>query len=263
MGIRTASTGVFLGCSGYNLPPKERCTTTLNLTSGDEAIQIADDDDDSETEVLRHKKRCGKCGTAMDAYLLDEHRKLYVCGNNPQCDGYHVESGAFKIKGYDGPLIECEKCGSDMQLKSGRFGKYFGCTNTDCKNTRKLLRSGEAAPPKEDPVHLPELPCEKSEAYFVLRDGAAGLFLAANTFPRSRETRAPLVAELQRFKERLVPKFLYLTQAPAQDPDGNPTIVRWSRKTKQQYVMSEKDGKATGWSLWYQDGKWQATKAQE
>jgi DNA topoisomerase-1 len=262
MGIRTASTGVFLGCSGYNLPPKERCTTTLNLTPGDEAVLIADDDDELETEVLRHKKRCSKCGTAMDSYLLDEQRKLYVCGNNPQCDGYQVESGAFKIKGYDGPLIECEKCGSDMQLKSGRFGKYFGCTNSDCKNTRKLLRSGEAAPPKEDPVHLPELPCEKSEAYFVLRDGAAGLFLAANTFPRSRETRAPLVAELQRFKERLVPKFLYLTAAPASDPDGHPTVIRWSRKTKQQYVMSEKDGKATGWSLWFKDGKWQESKAE-
>ncbi|MDF5420548.1 DNA topoisomerase, partial [Vibrio parahaemolyticus] len=34
MGIRTASTGVFLGCSGYALPPKERCKTTINL--GDE-----------------------------------------------------------------------------------------------------------------------------------------------------------------------------------------------------------------------------------
>ncbi|HCU66754.1 MAG TPA: type I DNA topoisomerase [Rheinheimera sp.] len=261
MGIRTASTGVFLGCSGYNLPPKERCTTTMNLTPGDEAVLVADEDE-LETEVLRHKKRCAKCGTAMDSYLLDEHRKLYVCGNNPGCDGYLVESGAFKIKGYDGPLIECEKCGSDMQLKSGRFGKYFGCTNSDCKNTRKLLKNGEAAPPKEDPVHLPELLCEKSDAYFVLRDGAAGLFLAASTFPRSRETRAPLVAELQRFKDRLVPKFLYLTQAPATDPAGNPSIVRWSRKTKQQYVMSEKDGKATGWSLWFKDGKWQESKAE-
>lgn len=261
MGIRTASTGVFLGCSGYNLPPKERCTTTMNLTPGDEAVLVADEDE-LETEVLRHKKRCAKCGTAMDSYLLDEHRKLYVCGNNPGCDGYLVESGAFKIKGYDGPLIECEKCASDMQLKSGRFGKYFGCTNSDCKNTRKLLKNGEAAPPKEDPVHLPELLCEKSDAYFVLRDGAAGLFLAASTFPRSRETRAPLVAELQRFKDRLVPKFLYLTQAPATDPAGNPSIVRWSRKTKQQYVMSEKDGKATGWSLWFKDGKWQESKAE-
>ncbi len=260
MGIRTASTGVFLGCSGYNLPPKERCTTTMNLTPGDEAVLVADEEE-LETEVLRHKKRCAKCGTAMDPYLLDETRKLYVCGNNPGCDGYLVESGAFKIKGYDGPLIECEKCGSDMQLKSGRFGKYFGCTNSDCKNTRKLLRNGEAAPPKEDPVHLPELRCEKSDAYFVLRDGAAGLFLAASTFPKSRETRAPLVAELQRFKDRMMPKFHYLAAAPAQDPAGNATIVRWSRKTKQQYVMSEKDGKATGWMAWYKNGKWVEGKA--
>ena len=31
MQIRTASTGVFLGCSGYALPPKERCKQTINL----------------------------------------------------------------------------------------------------------------------------------------------------------------------------------------------------------------------------------------
>lgn len=29
MGIRTTSTGVFLGCSGYALPPKERCKPPL------------------------------------------------------------------------------------------------------------------------------------------------------------------------------------------------------------------------------------------
>ncbi|MBU2072343.1 MAG: type I DNA topoisomerase [Gammaproteobacteria bacterium] len=258
MGIRTASTGVFLGCSGYNLPPKERCTTTMNLVSGDEAVNVSDDE--LETEALRQKKRCAKCGTAMDSYLIDEQRKLHVCGNNPACDGYQIEQGSFKIKGYEGPLIECDKCGSDMQLKSGRFGKYFGCTNTECKNTRKLLRSGEAAPPKEDPVHLPDLKCEKSDAYFVLRDGAAGLFMAASTFPKSRETRAPLVAELAKYRAQLSPKFYYLADAPAQDPDGNPAIVRWSRKTKQQYVMSERDGKATGWSLWYDKGKWASQK---
>ena len=38
MQVRTASTGVFLGCSGYALPPKERCKNTINLTAGDEAI---------------------------------------------------------------------------------------------------------------------------------------------------------------------------------------------------------------------------------
>ncbi|GAA5214554.1 type I DNA topoisomerase [Corallincola platygyrae] len=259
MGIRTASTGVFLGCEGYNLPPKERCTTTMNLVSGDEAVAI-ESDDEAEAQALVHRKRCPKCGTSMDSYLIDEQRKLHVCGNSPICDGHEIELGQFKIKGYDGPVLDCDKCGSEMQLKSGRFGKYFGCTNSECKNTRKLLNSGEPAPPKEDPVHLPELPCEKSDAHFVLRDGAAGIFLAASTFPKSRETRAPFVDELRRFRDRISPKFHYLADAPATDDKGNRSLVRFSRKTKTQYVTSEVNGKQTGWMAVYEDGKWREQK---
>ncbi len=258
MNLRTASTGVFLGCSGYNLPVKERCTKTMNLTPGEEVVKVSDEDE-LETEALRAKKRCPVCETAMDSYLVDEHRKLHICGNAPSCMGYEIEKGTFKIKGYDGPIIECDKCQSNMELKTGRFGKYFGCTNEECKNTRKLLRNGEPAPPKEDPVFLPELECENSDAHFVLRDGASGIFMAASTFPKSRETRAPLVKELARFRDRISPKFYYLADAPQEDPDGHDTIVRYSRKTKQQYVMSEDaNKKATGWSAWYQDGKWVA-----
>jgi DNA topoisomerase-1 len=258
MNVRTASTGVFLGCSGYSLPPKERCTTTMNLTAGDEVIKV-DDEDELEAEALRAKRRCDLCGVAMDSYLVDETRKLHVCGNTPTCPGVYVETGTFKLKGYDGPLIECDKCSADMELKNGRFGKYFGCTNEACKNTRKLLRNGEPAPPKEDPVSLPELPCVNSDAHFVLRDGASGIFMAAHNFPKSRETRAPLVAELARFRDRISPKFYYLADAPSQDPDKRDTLVRYSRKTKQQYVMSEdKNGKATGWSAWYDGKKWSA-----
>ena len=259
MGIRTASTGVFLGCSGYALPPKERCKQTINLIPENEVLNILEGDD-AETNALRARRRCQKCGTAMDSYLIDNQRKLHVCGNNPECDGYEIEQGEFRIKGYDGPIVECEKCGSEMHLKMGRFGKYMACTNDECKNTRKILRNGDVAPPKEDPVPLPELACEKSDAYFVLRDGAAGVFLAANTFPKSRETRAPLVEELQRFSDRLPEKLKYLAEAPAADPEGNKTMVRFSRKTKQQYVSSEKEGKATGWSAFYIEGKWQEAK---
>jgi len=256
MQIRTGSTGVFLGCSGYSLPPKERCTQTLNLVSGDEAIS-ADEDEEAESRRLMHKRRCPICDAAMDSYLLDETRKLHICGNNPDCSGYEVETGHFKIKGYDGPTLECDKCGSEMQLKSGRFGKYFGCTNSDCKNTRKLLKNGEAAPPKMDPIPMPELKCEKVDDTYVLRDGATGLFLAASQFPKKRETRAPLVQELVPYQAVLPEKYHFLLDAPRQDNDGNPSIIRYSRKTKEQYVMTEKDGKATGWSAYFNNGKWE------
>ncbi|GAB3091684.1 type I DNA topoisomerase [Aestuariicella hydrocarbonica] len=259
MQIRTGTTGVFLGCSGYALPPKERCKSTMNLVSGDEAVN-ADDDDEAESKQLRNKRRCKLCNTAMDSYLLDESRKLHICGNNPDCAGFEVEQGSFKLKGYDGPVIECDKCGKDMQLKTGRFGKYFGCTGEECKNTRKLLKSGEAAPPKMDPVPMPELACLKVEDHYILRDGASGLFLAASQFPKNRETRAPLVSELLPHKSEIDPKYSFLFSAPTEDDEGNPTLVRFSRKTKEQYVQSEIDGKATGWKAFYENGGWVVTE---
>ena len=260
MMIRTAGTGVFLGCSGYALPPKERCKNTINLTAGDEAINI-DEDDEAESKQLMHKHRCKICNTAMDSYLLDEKRKLHVCGNNPDCSGFETETGQYVIKGYEGPVIECDKCASEMQLKTGRFGKYFGCTGQNaegepCKNTRKLLRNGQAATPKVDAIAMPELRCEKVEDHYVLRDGASGLFLAASQFPKHRETRAPLVKELLPYADRIDEKYQFLLRAPATDPDGLPTIVRYSRKTAEQYVRSEEDGKPTGWSAYYTNGKW-------
>ena len=255
MMIRTAGTGVFLGCSGYSLPPKERCKHTVNLTAGDEAVNI-DEDDEAESKQLMHKHRCPKCNTSMNSYLLDESRKLHVCGNNPDCDGYEVEFGQYVIKGYEGPVLECDKCGSEMQLKNGRFGKYFGCTADDCKNTRKLLRNGEAAPPKVDPIPMPELRCTKVDDHYVLRDGASGIFLAASQFPRHRETRAPMVKELLPYREKIDDKYQFLLTAPENDPQGNPTVVRYSRKTKEQYVRSEDNGKPTGWSAYYSNGDW-------
>ena len=96
--------------------PKERCKQTINLTPGDEAVNI-DEDDEAESKQLMHKHRCKICNTSMDSYLIDEKRKLHVCGNNPDCSGFEVETGQYVIKGYDGPVIECDKCSSDMQLK--------------------------------------------------------------------------------------------------------------------------------------------------
>lgn len=252
MAIRTASTGVFLGCTGYALPPKERCKTTMNLIPEEELINVLDED--SETKALMARKRCPKCDSAMDSYIIDPHRKLHVCGNNPNCDGYLVEEGTFKIKGYDGPIVECDKCGADMHLKLGRFGKYMGCTN--CDNTRKILKNGEVAPPREEPIAFPELRCEKADAYFVLRDSAVGVFMSAHNFPKVRESRPAKVSELAQYRDRLPEKLQYLADAPLTDPEGNPAIVSFSRKEKRQYVTSEKNGKKTKWIMDYVDGKW-------
>jgi DNA topoisomerase-1 len=267
LAVRTAKTGVFLSCTGYALDKKdpEYCAHTVNLVSGDEseAVTVKNDDpeateaSEAETRIFIKKRRCPLCKTAMDSWLVDETRRLHICGRNPDCPGSLVETGHFKLKGYDGPTIECDKCGKPMQLKSGRFGKYFGCTGyPDCKNTRKLLRNGQAAPPKCDPIHMPELLCSDGKAHYVLRDGMLGLFLAASTYPRLRETKPPKVQDLQRHRAELNEKFHYLADGPVVDPKGNPALVRFSRKTREHYLASEKDGEPSGWSAFFVDGKW-------
>jgi len=258
MTIRTARTGVFLGCSGYALPPNERCKGTLNLVPGEEAELFgSEEDEEGSVAEIHAMKRCPICDKAMDAYLIDDTRKIHICGGNPECSGFMVEKGKFRIKGYEGPVVTCDKCGADMHLKTGRFGKYFGCTAAPtCKNTRKLMKNGEAAPPKADPIHMKELKCTQSEGYFILRDSTAGIFLASSEFPRSRETRRPEVADLIRHKSELDPKYAFLLTAPVKDADGNQAVVRYSRKTKEHFVMSEVEGKATDWAMYYVKGRW-------
>jgi DNA topoisomerase-1 len=34
-------------------------------------------------------------------------------------------------------------------------------------------------------------------------------------------------------------------------------MVKYSRKNKEQFVASEEDGKATGWTAHYRNGQWQ------
>ena len=262
MVIRNSSNGVFLGCAGYENTGDDKCKKTLNLVSGDEAISV---DDNEEAENLLIKKRCPKCETSMDNYLIDESRKLHVCGKSPDCDGYEIEEGQFKIKGYDGPTLECHKCGSEMQLKTGRFGKYFGCLNDNCGTTRALQRNGEPKPITMEPIELPDLKCIKCEDHYLLRDSMKGLFLAASQYPKNRETRAPKVHEIKNLEEQLISacrflpnkdKHLYLLNAPEKDKDGNQYVIRYNRTDDIHYVASEKDGKKTKWTATYSNGEW-------
>ena len=265
--IRNSSNGVFLGCAGYSLSEDERCKKTLNLISGDEAVSV---DDQEEAEHLVTKHRCSKCDMSMDNYLLDENHKLHVCSNNPDCDGFEVEEGNFKIKGYDGPILSCHKCGSEMQLKTGRFGKYFGCINDNCGTTRALQRNGEPKPIMMEPITT-DIPCKKFEDFYLLRDSMKGLFLAASKYPKNRETRAPSVSEfIQVANEVLLVaceylddpmKHVYLLEAPMQDVDGNPYIIRYNKAEDIHYLASEKDAKKTGNTAIYNGEKWvEATK---
>jgi len=257
MQIRFSKTGVFLGCPGYAEKGEAKCSNTLNLIDVSDLPQQEEESGEALSRMLLERKRCPLCNLSMTPYLIDNKRKLHVCGNSPACPGNLLEEGEFVVTNSNLSEYRCHKCDSQLELKSGRFGKFFACSNQECGATRGMMKNGKPAPPKMTPIPMPELKCAKAEDHFVLRDGLTGLFLAASSYPKHRETRPVKVAELLPHREELDSKYHFLLSAPKEDENGNPTIVRYSRKNNQIYVGSETpEGKATKWSCRYSGGRW-------
>ncbi len=85
--------------------------------------------------------------------------------------------------------IQCEKCGSDMVIKWGRFGRFIACSNyPECKNTMELPKDPDAD--REAPAAVPDTePCEKCGRPMVLKKGRYGEFLACSGYPECKNTR--------------------------------------------------------------------------
>ncbi len=75
--------------------------------------------------------------------------------------------------------IKCEKCGANMVIREGRFGKFLACSNyPKCKNTKPL---------KEDET---DIKCEKCGANMVVKYSKKGSkFLACSNYPDCKNTK--------------------------------------------------------------------------
>jgi DNA topoisomerase-1 len=69
-----------------------------------------------------------------------------------------------------------------------------------------------------------------------------------------------LIKEILPHADKLDPKYAHIAKAPAEDKKARPTIVRFRRKEKMHYVMSEVDGKPSGWEANWSGGQWVVTE---
>ena len=238
MHLRTNQNGQFLGCEGYMEEGDEQCKNTNSVLPD----ELFTDNDDKEAESIFGKTKCHLCGSSMDGYIIDETRKLHICSSSPICSGTKLEEGNFiKPKNGEEELIDCHKCDAKMELKLGRFGKYFACQS--CTATRQLMKDGKLKPVFMDPIEMSDLKCQKCDDIYLLRDSLKGLFLAASQFPKNRETRAPLVGEVKSVLSKLPEKHQIFSSAPDKDPDGDDLVVRFNRKDSSQTLSSESKGK--------------------
>ncbi len=82
--------------------------------------------------------------------------------------------------------IVCEKCGSIMIVKNGRYGKFAACPNyPECKNTKPIDASKQqsAEPEATDQI------CESCGGKLVIRNGRFGSFYACENFPKCKFTK--------------------------------------------------------------------------
>lgn len=80
--------------------------------------------------------------------------------------------------------ILCEKCGSEMELKIGRFGKYFACSGyPECKN----IKSPNDIRPTE-PEYTGE-DCPECGSKTLIRAGRFGKFIGCENYPECNFTK--------------------------------------------------------------------------
>ena len=85
--------------------------------------------------------------------------------------------------------IVCDKCGAQMIVKNGRFGKFAACPNyPTCKNTKPLTpEENNTVEKKEETVT--DMACDKCGAPMVLRTGRYGSFYACSAYPTCKFTK--------------------------------------------------------------------------
>ena len=79
----------------------------------------------------------------------------------------------------------CPKCGSRIELKTGRFGPYLACVNykQTCDYVKSLKKGRAPDRPTDEKCHLCGSP-------MVIKTGRFGEFLACTTYPACKGTRA-------------------------------------------------------------------------
>ena len=86
--------------------------------------------------------------------------------------------------------IRCDQCGSIMEIKWGKYGKFLSCTAyPECKNAKMFSRDEEGKIMVEEPPSVDEK-CPQCESPMVVKEGRYGKFLACSRYPDCKGTKS-------------------------------------------------------------------------
>lgn len=92
---------------------------------------------------------CPKCGKVMLVKNSRFGTQFLGCSGYPECKTMMPLNGEAQQQEPEISDEKCEKCNSEMVIKLGPYGKYLQCTNDECKNRKRIVKSTGVKCPKE------------------------------------------------------------------------------------------------------------------
>lgn len=92
---------------------------------------------------------CPNCGQKM---LIRNSRfgtQFLGCSGYPECKTMMPLNKTGEVQEPETTEEKCEKCNSDMIIKIGPYGKYLQCTNEECKNRKRIVKTTGVKCPKD------------------------------------------------------------------------------------------------------------------
>ncbi len=200
--IKTGRRGKFIACSGF-----PQCRTTKPIEKLDELRQMAEEGKlpkptPEEVEAAKKGSKGKKSARTRVVPKTLDGKVDYAAMGPPPAGFAWTRTGRPVVETWPEDVLKCADCGSEMALRSGRFGPFYSCSGfPKCKFSANLRgeakKRGEIEmPPPKRPDPIPtQIACEECGEKMMIREGRSGKFLGCSGFPKCKTTK-PLPAEM-------------------------------------------------------------------
>lgn len=137
-----------------------------------------------------------------------------------------IKRDEFTVLGDAPKDVKCPECGKKMQIKLGRYGRFYSCANfPDCKGMRGMDGQTEAdieKKPKTKEFQETYMPAPKTDdgEEYILKRGRFGEFWAHPNYPKVKDAQ-PLQLRPEKLKEKY-------GEIPETE-DGRPYLIKNGR----------------------------------
>lgn len=92
---------------------------------------------------------CPNCGKKMLVRNSRFGTQFLGCSGYPECKTMMPLNQNGEVQEPETTEEKCEKCNSDMIIKVGPYGKYLQCTNEECNNRKRIVKTTGVKCPKD------------------------------------------------------------------------------------------------------------------